>query len=264
MEVWRRFLWKAGNLVKSLRMPQQRSTFGEGRENTFSSAWPFNCTHSKGVPLWKATINTWHLWGCVHSALCLLYPVLPGKTSWTNYSSCCCCKLSLYSALPFLPPHLLQVLWALGDYFCDIAHSLNWLMEILGWVQIWYPDIWFLTAIHQWEIFLFDLLPWCCPSEENRLGNVQLKTFFPLWMSQTMCWQIVRTKRSPPDEQVCGGCPWVEVFFQQSLTWHWARWSLGPTSSSSWGASSSFSILSHVKGGLETLKNWKLILKMVL
>lgn len=74
VEVWRRFLWKAGNLVKSLRMPQHRLMFGEGRENTFSSAWPFNCTdswsHSKGVPLWKVT-SIPGIFGALFPLLCV-------------------------------------------------------------------------------------------------------------------------------------------------------------------------------------------------
>lgn len=69
--------------MKSLRTARHRLTFGEGRENTFSSAWPFNCTdnwsHSEGVPLKGHSQYLASLVPCPLSSVSQV-PVLPVKT----------------------------------------------------------------------------------------------------------------------------------------------------------------------------------------
>lgn len=156
---------------------------------------------------------------------------------------------SLCSPLPFLPPHLLQVLWALEGFLwhCtepELAHRNTRMGSNLVSRHLNY------NSNKWWEGFLVWLPALMLAIRRKCHGNVWLKTFFfPLWMLHTECWQIVSSKRSSPDEQVSGGCPWV--FFQQSLAGQWARWTLGPTFSSSWGASSLFSSWSTWKDGWE-------------
>lgn len=104
-------------------------------------------------------------------------------------------------------------------------------------------------------------MPWCCPSEENSLGNVQFKDFSPL---VSVTDYMLADSEDKKKLSWWAGLWWVPLgggIFPADTDRTRTRWILGPTSSSSWGASSSFSVLSRVKGGLEILKNWKLIFK---
>lgn len=145
VEVWRRFLWKAVILVKSLWIAWRKLTFGKGKRNTFSSAWPFNyiddvcaqckCYSVKGHNRYLASL-AW----CPLSFLSYI-PVLPVKTSLTNCSSSCW-WMSRESSAPrcHSSPSAL-VAQSAGLFFWHCTNSLKRHTEIFGAVKALYPGI---------------------------------------------------------------------------------------------------------------------------
>lgn len=116
------------------------------------------CSHNGSVLLWKVTVDIWHLWCDVLSPLCLMYPVLPVKASLTHRNSSCCWKPRGFALLCHSFP-------AWGYFLWHRTSSWSWHTEVFGSVQILYPDIRLLMAINWWEVFLFDFVPWWCPSK---------------------------------------------------------------------------------------------------
>lgn len=182
-------------------------------ENTFSIAWPFNYTDNLFTQ-WKCSSVKGHSQYLASLVQCPLSFVsyIPSFTCQNQFNKWQLILLlevrrvfALLRSCPSIPAASALstgLLIVTLHKQLELAHRNTWTSSSFV------PRL--PMALSWWEVFLFDFLPWCCPSKEAILGGGVFKDIFLLCESNRLSViRVVRGRSSSPDELVSDRFGWM-------------------------------------------------------